>query len=691
MNPKKHIFIFPLFFFIFWESGAIHSLLGLVSPLYMVKIVSALSLSMFVLFANIRKPLKTLLTLLLFFLPFFVFTVAPYLFMILTFAYLLSRNVALLKGTLILLPLTIFEGLGSTLPLWLIIFLTFLLYACGSMFRDNPTLRMKHLSYYGLACLFSILLLTSFTLYDPFAIPKNKVVAYDNYHSASLNVYFENDTIIHSTLRYIDSIGYNSSIIDEPISAKTLRGISVLIINTPVRNFSSIEIDHLARFVEEGGGLFVLGDHTNVQNCYVTLNPLVDRFSVKLNFDYSILWEPHFSSIAGFDSYEETAGATISVNTWDGIIFYSLKYTTWADQGNWSAPDNAFIGNLTPEEHEEYGFLPICATVNYGEGRVIVISNGDSMNGVLLLHNHKFLASVIDYLNHKNSFIRTFYFRILILPFILFGIVKLRLSFIPILLVALLLTLLLLQIYALIPMKSLPENNLIALDTGHANVESYGPPHLYKNIFFVVFAQHYGLNPVLVDNIPGNLERCQAYITMGPTLPFSKEETDRLKEFVENGGLLIVFDGYHAETSTKTSNDAGNSLLKGFEISLSGQLLGETSYSENTTWNYGTAYRINATVEAKPTSNKLMGGVNGSITMYSATEVQGGTPIAAYNDKPVIAIKNVGKGYVLVIGDHTIFRNVVEYKPVFHYLDLNLKQFIENIFTSLGGKEQFGA
>ncbi len=76
--------------------------------------------------------------------------------------------------------------------------------------------------------------------------------------------------------------------------------------------------------------------------------------------------------------------------------------------------------------------------------------------------------------------------------------------------------------------------------------------------------------------------------------------------------------------------------------------------------------------------------------MYSAVEVIGGTPIAFYNATPVMAQKYVEKGRIIVIGDHTIFRNFVEYEPIFSYPDPNLLQFIKNLFASLGGRVQNG-
>ena len=123
---------------------------------------------------------------------------------------------------------------------------------------------------------------------------------------------------------------------------------------------------------------------------------------------------------------------------------------------------------------------------------------------------------------------------------------------------------------------------------------------MYKSIFFVIFAQHYGFNPVLAANIPEDIEHYKAYVTMGPTTPFSEKERNTLRRYVEKGGVLIVFDGYHAETPINASNKAANSLLKTFNISLCSGLLGETSYFGNTTWNYEMAYRTESKIGAKP-------------------------------------------------------------------------------------------
>jgi len=402
-----------------------------------------------------------------------------------------------------------------------------------------------------------------------------------------------------------------------------------------------------------------------------------------------MLWEPHFSSLTNFDSTEETAGGTLMVNRSDALIFYALKYTTWADKGDWNAQNHAYLGNVIPDKDEDYGFLPICASVNFGKGRIIAIANSDSISGPNLIYNYGFVGKVISYLNYENSFFKSIWFRLILVLLLLVGIFAARLSVITPMILSLSIVLVIVQAQALVPVTSAPEN-MIALDVGHANLEGYGDPHQYKNVFFAIFSQHYGFNPMLVKKVQKELSDCKAYVTMGPTSQFSEKEVDLLANFVTGGGTLIVFDGYHSEIGADPSNEAANSLLGAFDMSLNGTLLGEIMYFNYTTWDYHLPYMKETKIYAKPLNSSLTQGINGDINLYSAVEILGGDPVALYNSTVVIASKKVGRGQVIVIGDHTIFRNFVRYEPVFRYPDPGFKKLIENILISLGGKEQNG-
>ncbi len=681
----------PLLFFVFWESGIVHSYFQLMTPMYVVSLVSGLSLLIFFSWGRFEKA--RVLGIPIFFMLFLLRNPVPYIFLLLVVVYFFYRNEYLLKTIFILIPLTITEGLGIgldiriTLLITLIFFLIAARYSLGEGLKASASMKpiTKGVLYASL-----ILFLISISPLDPLAKEKDGKIAYDGFHHKLDSAFFENDSITHSTLRYLNSIGYEATILEEPISPESLKGISILVLETPEDDYTSSEVDYLVNFVNKGGSLFILGDHTNIMSCYTTLNPILNKFGLHLNFDYSMLWEPHFSSLAGFDSTEETAGATLTLNRSDGLIFYALKYTTWADLGDWSAEDHAYMGDVIPQSNEQYGVLPICAGVNSGKGRVVAIANSDSFSGPNLLYNYDFITKMMSYLNYENSFLKSSWFQVVLAILILIAVFRARLAAVKPLIISMALILVLVQIQAAIPVTYEPAN-MIALDNGHVNFEGYGSPHQYKNVFLAIFAQHYGFNPVLVKEVPADLERYKAYITMGPTHSFSPEEVDRLSEYVQNGGTLVVFDGYHSDTPSNTSNEAANSLIQNFDLHLNGTLLGEISYFNYTSWGFNLPYMMQTRIQAVPQDDPLMKDLGGNITMYSAVEVLGGTPLALYNGTaPVIVRKNVGNGRIIVVGDHTIFKEFVRYEPVFIYPDPNLKEFIENLYISIGGREANG-
>jgi uncharacterized membrane protein len=674
----------PLLFFILWESGFLHSQLHFITPLYLANLISGLALLLY--FSQGRFQKARALGAVLFFIPFLVRDPAPYIFLVLAALISFFINEQLLKTIFILSPLAMQEGLGLGFDLRWTLLLTLLFALVASRHSLLSSWGVGEKTARLLIFLSLLLLLTSFSPWDPMAREKNGWIAYDGYHHRLDSPFFENDTLTNSVLRYLQSIGYEARILNEPLTLQNLKGYSILILETPEMNLSLLEKKAVLEFVRDGGGLFVLGDHTNLQECYLNLNPILNSVGLHLNFDYSMLWEPHFPSLAGIDSTEETAGATLRLSSSDALVFYSLKFTTWADQGNWSR--EGFMGDILPEKGEQFGVLPICAAANYGRGRAVAIANSDCLSGPNLLYNYRFIDRISGYLNHENSFLRSWWLRALLLLAILCGIFWMRLRALEPWCYSLSLIFIALMVQSALPAGPDP-SELIALDLGHANIEGYGPPHQYRNVFFAIFAQHYGFNPVLTSSIPAALEGYRAYVSMGPTRPFGLQEVEALKSYVQKGGTLLVFDGYHSETPEDPSTAASNSLLEAFGLRLGSSLLGEMTYFNETAWGFPLAYMVNPVIQARPADHPLMNGT-GMLTLYSAVEVAGGVPLAYYGQTPVMAIKEFGLGRVIVVGDHTVFRNIVSYEPVFSYPDPGWKRYTENLLQSLGGRAEDG-
>ena len=70
-----------------------------------------------------------------------------------------------------------------------------------------------------------------------------------------------------------------------PIGPNTLADCDVLVVKVPTARYSPEEIDCIERFVADGGGLLLIGEHTNVFNTGTYLNDIAARFGFCFRYD----------------------------------------------------------------------------------------------------------------------------------------------------------------------------------------------------------------------------------------------------------------------------------------------------------------------------------------------------------------------------------------------------------------------
>jgi len=84
---------------------------------------------------------------------------------------------------------------------------------------------------------------------------------------------------------YLDHF-YSVSRLTQPLSATALQGCDVLVLKTPTRPFYSLdELLCIRDFVERGGGLLVIGEHTDVFKTSTRLNPVTSMFGFRFRND----------------------------------------------------------------------------------------------------------------------------------------------------------------------------------------------------------------------------------------------------------------------------------------------------------------------------------------------------------------------------------------------------------------------
>jgi hypothetical protein len=71
----------------------------------------------------------------------------------------------------------------------------------------------------------------------------------------------------------------------EPLTPALLANYDVMVLKTPTSAYAPAEVDAIVAWVRAGGGLFLVGDHTNVFGSSTYLNPIADRFKMYFRYD----------------------------------------------------------------------------------------------------------------------------------------------------------------------------------------------------------------------------------------------------------------------------------------------------------------------------------------------------------------------------------------------------------------------
>ncbi|MDP7080065.1 MAG: hypothetical protein QF415_09255 [Candidatus Undinarchaeales archaeon] len=178
----------------------------------------------------------------------------------------------------------------------------------------------------------------------------------------------------------------------------------------PTVSFNDTEITALHRYVNNGGGLFLIGEWGNTSNNTSILNTIADKYSVTFNPDR--ICDPQYFIRDGFQSkiydvkvfnlrqHPITRGvrefrivAACSLNApYDNVV-------AWASKASFGDLDF----DSEQDAYEAGQYLPVMAAVEYGRGRVAFIGDLSFMSNqhILNMNNGQLVINVILYLMHR--------------------------------------------------------------------------------------------------------------------------------------------------------------------------------------------------------------------------------------------------------------------------------------------------
>jgi len=258
-------------------------------------------------------------------------------------------------------------------------------------------------------------------LWDPAGRRKDGRILMDEYHST-----WEPTDRPFDTEWYGEKSGYNYACIYDycsrfyrmgrlstRIDDAVLQDCDVLIVKVPTSRYDPEEIAAIERFVKRGGGLLLIGEHTNVFDTGTHLNDIAQRFGFRFRYDclfdidavFEQLWRPPVvahpivQSLPFFDF-------AVSCSLDPGA---SLGRAVIRSTGLRNLPADYHVSNFYPqvEDHvySRYGAFTQLWATRRGAGRVAAFTDSTVFSNFSTFEPGKaeLMLGMLEWLNHRNS------------------------------------------------------------------------------------------------------------------------------------------------------------------------------------------------------------------------------------------------------------------------------------------------
>jgi hypothetical protein len=455
--------------------------------------------------------------------------------------------------------------------------------------------------------------------------------------------------------RYLQAAGFDVRVRKDALAPASLASTRVVVVINPKAALSDDERAALQAHLRQGGGLVVLGDHTDILGIMEPLNGLLAPYGIAFRFD-SAFTPGHWHNDAGFlpgpltrrlddanSRFQQSTGASLSVCC--GAEPVALARWGFSDAGDRDNKDNAFLGDYIYQAREPLGDLPVVAMSRLGRGRVLVFGDTSAFQNIALPHSFEFVARVMQTAAGSERGAARALAPLGIVAFLAAAFV---LAFRPrprheaaaAFLGGTLTGLALAGAAAatLEPPRPALGGRLAIVDTAHFNNASLDLWDARSLSGLNVNLARNGWLPVIDrDGDPRWLEAAQVFVTVAPRRPFSTAEVARLRAFAERGGDVVLAVGWEEAKGSRTLFDA-------FGLSIAPVPLGPVP------------------VLRKIADPEVYRRLQIEPHFSSAWPVEGAAPprdeiLYASDAYPVVVRRPIGRGRLTIIGDGRFFLN----------------------------------
>ena len=200
----------------------------------------------------------------------------------------------------------------------------------------------------------------------------------------------------------------------QPFTEEVLREHDVLVLRTPTRDYGPSELEAVREFVARGGGLWMIGDHTDVFGSSRRINPMAQQFGMRFRHDaeYDLetgslnLFEipahnPH-PVVSRMPNFLCATGCTIETSReCTPVMNVRAVNSLPADYSQ-----RSFFPREVKRQDFSFGLYTMCAAREYGSGRVLAFSDSTVFSNFFMYVPGKpeFALGSIDWLNRSARF-----------------------------------------------------------------------------------------------------------------------------------------------------------------------------------------------------------------------------------------------------------------------------------------------
>ncbi|MCX5654607.1 MAG: DUF4350 domain-containing protein [Planctomycetota bacterium] len=461
---------------------------------------------------------------------------------------------------------------------------------------------------------------------------------------------------------FLESLGAVCEISPD-LSEADVAAADIVVLLYPNQPWTDGQLERLQRFVRRGGSLLVMGEHTVSEGPAggSRFNEVLAPTAMQVRFDTA-----QFEVGGWLDSYEAlahpaTAGLTDERNAFGVVIGASVDARWparpllvgrwgWADPGD-PKSERAMMGNGRYEAGKRLGDVILAAEQPIGAGRVVVFGDPSSFTNGITIGAHAFTSRLFTYLAGGTATPQEPWrgAAALVLAAALTAVLAWRPSGLWMAAAAAAMAAgLALSTFAEARMvKAVPDgthpwaNNLAYIDTTHlsaASGESVRPDGTLGLEMTLMRSGCLALH--LREFSAERLQKAGLLVCIAPARAFTEAERQAVRRFVEDGGVLILTVGYDAAGPSR-------------------ELLADLGLRVGRRPDPGAPARNPEPMGHFKSPYVKVGDYLAHVRFHAAWPVYADDPndpavrVIAFgpDDLPVILIRRIGKGKVLLVGD----------------------------------------